>query len=125
MCCDFSSTTCSAAKMRTMEINSSLVSRERAHTFRAYSTQGISNSNWSNSAVFFRRPISLAPKKKGLKPTGTLPSKTIFGTLVSFWRNSFPTDPLLFAIQLGHNWGLCTTGAQVGLVLPKTQKGRS
>ena len=68
---------------------------------------------------FFRRPISLAPKKKGLNPTGILPSKTIFSTLVSFWRNSFPKGPLLFAMRSLYNW------AQVGSVLPTTQKGTS
>ena len=59
---------------------------------------------------FFRRPISLAPKKKGLKPTGTLPFKTIFSTLVSFWRNALPTDPLLFAIRSLYNWGTSRLG---------------
>ena len=69
---------------------------------------------------FFRRPISLvSKKKKGLKPTGTLPSKTKFSTLVSFCSNSLPMGSLL------SRHGLCTTGAKVGLVLPKTQRGRS
>ena len=59
---------------------------------------------------FFRRPISLAPKKKDLKSTGTLPSKTMFNTLVSFWRNSFPTDTLPFAIRSLYSWGTSRLG---------------
>ena len=59
---------------------------------------------------FFRRPISLAPKKKGLNPTGILPSKTIFSTLVSFWRNSLPKGPLLFAMRSLYNWGTSRLG---------------
>ena len=59
---------------------------------------------------FFRRPISLAPKKKGLNHTGTLPSKAIFSTLVSFWRNSLPMGPLLFATRSLYNWGTSRLG---------------
>ena len=58
---------------------------------------------------FFRRPISLAPKK-GLNHTGTLPSKAIFSTLVSFWRNSLPMGPLLFATRSLYNWGTSRLG---------------
>ena len=60
--------------------------------------------------LFFRRPISLAPKKKGLKPTGIFPSKTIFSTPVSFWRNSLPMGPLLFAMRSLYNWGTSRLG---------------
>ena len=60
--------------------------------------------------LFFRTPIRLAPKKKCLEPTGTLPSKTMFNTLLSFWRNSLPTDPLLFAIRSLYNWGTSRLG---------------
>ena len=59
---------------------------------------------------FFRRPISLAPMKKGLNPPGILPSKTIFSTLVSFWRNSLPMGPLLFAMRSLSNWGTSWLG---------------
>ena len=60
---------------------------------------------------FFRRPISFAPKKKGLNPTGILPSKTIFSTLVSFWRNSLTMGPLLFAMRSLYNWGTSRLGS--------------
>ena len=59
---------------------------------------------------FFRRPICLAPKKKGLNPKGILPSTTIFSTLVSFWRNSLPMGPLLFAMRSLYNWGTSRLG---------------
>ena len=59
---------------------------------------------------FFRRPISLAPKKKGLNPTGILPSKTKISTLVSFWRNSLPIGPLHFAMRSSYNWGTSRLG---------------
>ena len=68
---------------------------------------------------FFRRSISLAPKKKGLNHTGILPSKTIFSTLVSFWRNSLPTGPLLFAMRSLYDWGTSRLGP------PADPEGRS
>ena len=110
LCCDFSSRTCSAAELRTIEFNSSLVHREGAHTKRAYPTQGISNRNWSNFAVFFPKTIKFSTKEKGLNHSGTLPSKTIFSTLVRFWRNSLPKGPLLFAIRSLYNCGTSRLG---------------
>ena len=64
MCRDFRSTTCTEAELRAMKITSSLVSRERAHTFRAYTAQRVSNSDWSNSSVIFAETDKFRAEEK-------------------------------------------------------------
>ena len=69
MCCDFGSTTCPTAELRTMEIYTLLVvSREGAHTFCAYSMKRFSNRNWSNPAVFFPEVDKFSTEEKRSQP---------------------------------------------------------
>ena len=69
-------------------------------------------SGWTLSSFFGRSlRLSLAPKKNDLYPTRILQEiKTIFSTLVSFWRISLPMGPFLFAMRFFYNWGTSRLG---------------
>ena len=121
MCCDFSSTTCFAAELCTMEIRRWSVVKELTY-FEHIRRRVFPIAIGRLPPSFYRRPISLAPKKKGLKPfakQGLCPLRRFSVRLLASGGTR-----CLWA-RCPSPKGLRTTGSQVGLVLPKTQRGRS